>query len=237
MRSVFWLTLIFFVSLSITASAVELNSIDIGTAELLPGETVIEDGEYTITAAGHDIWGGADGFRFVYLELSGDLDASVQITFFNRGVHEWAKAGIMARDTLDAGSANFLSTADESTAFGAQDSWRLTKGGNSSEWNLWEQGGPQGFADGDWIRLKRDANAFTGFYHADGEDDWIEMNTVEIEMDEPILVGLIVSSHNQNVLTTATFADFTVENANVKFPLTAVEPLNKLPAVWGNIKR
>lgn len=237
MRSIFWLTLTFFVSLSITASAVELTSIDIGTAELLPGETVIENGEYTITAAGHDIWGNADGFRFAYLELSGDFDASVQIPFFNRGVDPWAKAGIMGRDTLDADSANFISTADESSGYGAQDSWRLTKGGSSSEWNLWENGGPQGFTDGDWVRLKREANAFTGFYHEDGEDDWIEMNTVEIKMDEPIFVGLIVTSHNQNILTTATFANFTVENADVKFPTTAVEPFNKLPAVWGNIKR
>ena len=117
MRLTFWLTLIFLVSLSITASAVELTSIDVGTAALLPGETVIEDGEYTISAGGHDIWGNADGFRFVYLELSGDFDASAQIPFFNRGVDPWAKAGIMARDTLDADSANFISTADENRLF------------------------------------------------------------------------------------------------------------------------
>jgi hypothetical protein len=237
MRLFYCLALTLLFCIATIANAVDLINLDIGTAALVPGETVVEDDQYTITAAGHDIWGNADGFRFVYLELEGDFDASVQITFFQRGIHEWAKAGLMARDTLDANSANFLSTAAESAAFGAQISWRSAAGDRTFEWNLWEQGGPMGFEDDDWIRLKREGDDFTGFYHADGDADWIPMDTVTISMDEPILVGMIVTSHVQNTLTTATFANFTVDNAKVKFPTTAVELTDKLPVTWGDIKR
>ena len=238
MRCSFLLVLGLYVFFSATAFAVELTSLDVGTAEQLPGETVFEGDQITVSAAGNDIWGNADGFRFIYLELSGDFDASAQIPFFNRGVDEWSKAGIMGRDTLDADSPNVLSTADESLSFGAQVSWRSTKAGSTSEWNLWENGGPQGFEDGDWIRLQREGDTFTGYYHADGEEDWLDMQPIDVQMDEPIYVGLAVTSHNAAVLTTATFAGFTVQNASVNFPGgKAVDPQSKLSVAWATLKQ
>ena len=68
----------------IVVLAAELESIDIGDAANTPGSTKLENGKYTITGSGNDIWGTADGCRFVYMEISGDFVATVQITDFER---------------------------------------------------------------------------------------------------------------------------------------------------------
>jgi len=88
-----------------------LESLDIGDAIEKPGSTdILPDGTATIVGAGHDIWDAADGFRYVYLPISGDFEADVQITYFERTT-QWAKAGLMARQTVDPDSKNALSTA------------------------------------------------------------------------------------------------------------------------------
>ena len=71
------------------------------------GEATLDDAEATLIAGGDDIWNNADQFTFLYKEISGDFDVAVvvqSIEFTN----EWAKAGIMARQTLEPGSINVL---------------------------------------------------------------------------------------------------------------------------------
>ena len=64
-------------------------------------------GTYTLTASGADIWGTADQFHFAYKTLTGagSIVARVQSVQNTNG---WAKAGVMIRETLDAGSKHAL---------------------------------------------------------------------------------------------------------------------------------
>ena len=102
---------IFVFVLFLGTSSYALESLDIGDAADKPGSTeILPDGTITIVGAGHDIWDNADGFRYVYMPITGDFEASVQITYFER-VTQWAKAGLMARQSVDADSVNALSTA------------------------------------------------------------------------------------------------------------------------------
>jgi len=54
-------------------------------------------------AAGNDIGGSADQFNFEYQACTGDFDVSVRMAGLSPS-DVWAKAGLMARETLDAGS-------------------------------------------------------------------------------------------------------------------------------------
>jgi hypothetical protein len=64
-------------------------------------------GTYTMTAAGVDIWDTSDEFRYAYQQLSGDGEIVVQVLSVDN-THDFAKAGVMIRNTLDAGSANAI---------------------------------------------------------------------------------------------------------------------------------
>ena len=61
------------------------------------------NGAFTVSGSGTDIWNAADDFRFVYKRLTGDGSILVKVdSLVNTNV--WAKAGVMIRQSLDAGS-------------------------------------------------------------------------------------------------------------------------------------
>lgn len=215
-----------------------LTSIDIGTAANKPGSTEIDlaTGTCTVIGSGHDIWGNADGFRFVYtLPISGDFEVAVRIVSFER-VDKWAKAGLIARQSLQPGAQNALSTAAagvDDEPLGVQLTWREQTDGETQELNYWELGGPSGFNDGEWVRLTRQGDDFAVSWSEDGEEWADDYATVTIPMDDPILVGLAVTSCDENLLCQAVFENLRVNNVPI---LTAVNPKGKLTATWGEVK-
>ena len=73
-------------------------------------EVELDGSTSTFVAGGHDIWDNADQFAFLYKEVSGDFDVSVIVEEIELS-NAWAKAGIMARQTLEPGSINVLAAA------------------------------------------------------------------------------------------------------------------------------
>ena len=55
--------------------------------------------------SGSDIWERADGFRFVYRALTGDGTVEAQVASL-QNTNGWAKAGVMIRESLAAGSSS-----------------------------------------------------------------------------------------------------------------------------------
>jgi hypothetical protein len=219
-----------------TCVQADLESLDVGDAANKPGSTeILDDGTITVIGAGHDIWDNADGLRYVYTEVSGDFEAIVQITYFERVAGEpWAKAGLVARETVDPGAKNALSTAAAGDAYGVQLTWRPQTNGPTSELNYWEMGGPTRFNDGEWIRLTRSGDDFSASWSDDGvtwDDDYA---TVTIDMDETITVGLAVTGHDVAKSCEASFKNFTING--ISAVSTAVSPCGKLPATWGETK-
>ncbi|MEJ2705859.1 MAG: hypothetical protein P8Z79_25755, partial [Sedimentisphaerales bacterium] len=60
-------------------------------------------GTYTMTAIGADIWNAADAFHYAFKTLNGAGSMQVQVLSV-QDTDPWAKAGVMIRETLDAGS-------------------------------------------------------------------------------------------------------------------------------------
>jgi len=240
MRGIPLLSLSVLVSILVLGSGTyvqaRLDSVDIGTAEQTPGSTeMLPDGTFTIVGAGHDVWGTADGFRYVYTEISGDFNVAVQVTEFER-VEDWTKAGLMARQSVDPGAKNALSTAAAGLDLGVQITWRAETEGETDELNFWELGGPTGFNDGEWIGLTRSGNDFSVSWSDDGVNWSDDYATVVIEMDDPILVGLAVTSCDAALTCRSVFKNMTVNGASIMEFAAPVSPSGKLPAVWADIK-
>jgi len=228
---------VFLFMLSLGTIGYSLESLDIGDAANMPGSTdILSNDTITIVGAGHDIWDAADGFRYVYMPISGDFEAAVQVTSFER-VTQWAKAGLMARQSVDADSKNAMSTAAAGNVpgpdLGVQLTWRADKAGETKELDYWDLGGPTGFNDGEWINITRVGNDFSASWSKDGKTWVADYATVTIEMTDPILIGLIVTSCDAAISCESTFKNFTVNNKSV---LAVVSSNGKLSKTWGEIK-
>ena len=57
---------------------------------------------FSVTSTGTDIWNNADQFRFVYKTLSGNGSITARVDSLTRS-DAWSKAGVMIRESLDAG--------------------------------------------------------------------------------------------------------------------------------------
>lgn len=68
------------------------------------GQRRSDDGRVALYAAGSDIWGAADSFRFAWTE-PGDAAFAIRTRVHSlRATHEYAKAGLMVRQSLAADS-------------------------------------------------------------------------------------------------------------------------------------
>jgi len=170
------------------------KSQDIGSPALA-GTTSYQSGTYTITAAGADIWGSFDQFRYVYQPVTGDTDIIVRVKSIQYA-NSWSKAGVMIRESLSASSryAMALMSAGKGSAF----IWRLDTGGLSDSVVVGSGAPPA------WVRLKRSGFQFNAYRSTDGST-WTSMGTETIPMANTVYVGLAVTSHNASSTTTAVF--------------------------------
>jgi hypothetical protein len=205
-----------------------LLNTDIGWAgDPAPPGTAFDCGEVIqVTAGGTDIWGNADHSHFVYTERYGDFDMIVQVTRLDP-LNRWAKAGLDARISLDAGSPHIMSVftpfgvcppgqADVG-ADGIDAGIRTTPNGGTTWWGGW--GAPVLSAGINWMRLQRIGDQFLAYHSADGQNWVLHANSSahgngELPpnlcgmVPQRLLVGLNTSSHNNGNATTADYRNF-----------------------------
>ncbi len=190
-----------------------------------------EGSTFVIKAGGHDIWGSADQFTYVYKTMSGDFDV-MAIVHSLEYTHDYAKAGIMARQDVSPGSANALAYS-RGTDDLAMLQRREVADSDSASGRMTSTGAERPVT----IRLTRTGNEFTGGWSLDGGKTW-EDNVhsdgtttlpVNLDMTDPILLGIAVTSHVVGTLTTA-------EVEVLNDPSSAVRPAQKLTITWGVVK-
>lgn len=157
------------------------------------GSASASGGVFSIQGSGADIWGTADEFRFVYQTLNGDGELIAQVNSISY-THPWAKAGVMIRETLDAGSKHAMTVV--TPANGVSFQRRTADDGISYHTTISGQTAPQ------WLRIVRSGSTFTSYYSSNGSN-WTEIGSISISMSSSALVGLCVTSHNDGTLTAA----------------------------------
>ena len=187
------------------------KSEDIFFDETVPGDAGYDPAAkmFTVTGTGSDIGGTADNFRFVCLEVSGKvtLKANVQL-YVGTGHTEWAKAGLMIRDSLEVDSAYGLAMIRSwGRDFGPQ--WR-DYAGNSTASNdgINVPGGTEAGRQNGIIEITRDGTN-VGFYYYDASTGkQTETLIQEIpDLTDPIYAGLAVTSRTTGQSSTGIFTD------------------------------
>ncbi|MEO8616473.1 MAG: sialate O-acetylesterase [Luteolibacter sp.] len=154
-------------------------------------------GTFTVTAAGTDIWNGADVFHFIAAPVSGDATIIARIT----GPNSAGKAGLMFRQSLAANSAySFINING-----GAKFENRATAGAGASN-----AGGTGTLTYPYWLKLVRTGNSFVASVAAlASPNTWIQVGTTQtVVMADPIYVGLAFCGQN-NISRTFTFDNIT----------------------------
>ena len=159
-----------------------------------PGQASHNPGAKTFTVAGsgNDLWGPADGLSFVYQPRSGDVSLVAHVVTFEE-THEWARFGVMIRQSLDPGSPMAIMA--------------LTPGRGSTFVFRRESGGPcdnVGNAGQHWLKITRVGSTITGYVSPDGRQ-WKLHGKAEIPMSGTIYLGLGVCSHDQGRLNKVLF--------------------------------
>src|SRR5206468_12268350 len=137
--------------------------------------------------------GTADQFHFVYQQISGDVDVVARVVSI-KNTNSWAKAGVMIRESLSAGSRHAYALA--SAAQGYEFEGRIDPGGYTDS-TRGGAGTPPG-----WVRLVRTGFELKAFRSSDGLT-WTSMGSDTVPMGDTVYVGLAVTSHATGSATTA----------------------------------
>jgi len=157
-------------------------------------------GTYTIVGSGADIWGNSDQFHYAYRELTGDATMIARVADNGSGTNEWAKGGVMIRQSLDAGSTHRYMPITAGGGNGASFQGRPVADAASNNVDSGEVVAPPY-----WVKLERVGNDFTGSISPDGIT-WTQLGGAEtVEMTDPVLIGLAVTSHQSGEKRTFTF--------------------------------
>lgn len=200
--------IVFWAAASLAAQTGKLglftNSGDVGEPAI-KGSTAYDEakGEYRLTGAGANIWAKADQFQYVWREMTGDFAVTATVQFVGQGAIEHRKAGIMLRKGLDTDSpyVDLMLHGNGMPAF----QWRNTKGDITNGIDL-PFDGPAKFK----LRLVRRGGIVVASLGKAGQE-LRELGHTQVQLGNPVNVGLAVSSHKPDTAETAIFSDVTVE--------------------------
>ncbi len=139
----------------------------------------------------------SDQFNFNFQIVSGDFDRQVRVPSLG-SVDSWAKAALLARETLDPGSRMAAAVATPGLQ-GSFFEYRPTAYAKAVMTGSFPPN-PQNI----WLRLKRAGNVFTGYASYDGQT-WIQLGTTTLALPNSIYVGLGLASHDNGIPVTAQF--------------------------------
>ncbi len=169
----------------------------------IDGDAASEDGRFTLSATGRDIWGTADELRFAWRPLSGNGDIVARIDSL-QAVHRWSKAGIMIRGSAAAGAPHAFMLVSGASGLAFQR--RTVADGVSTTTDGGAGAAPR------WLWLSRRGDRISAYAAVD-RGAWRLVGSDTIRMGEQVLAGLALASHDPAVLATAVFSNVSVAPA------------------------
>jgi Bacterial Ig domain len=147
------------------------------------GNASVTAGVFTVRGSGADVWGPADAFRFVYQSLAGDGTIIARVASV-QNVYAWTKAGVMIRQTTDAGSTQTSMFVTPGKGLSFQ---RRTAANGTSVSTTIAGAAPY------WVRLVRAGQVITASVSPDGTS-WTDVGQDTIAISGAVWIGLAVTS-------------------------------------------
>ncbi|MBL7184700.1 MAG: hypothetical protein ISS70_00110 [Phycisphaerae bacterium] len=180
-------------------------------------------GTTTIVGRGADIWGTSDQFQYAYTTLTGNGSMTVKVDSL-AFTDPWTKAGIMIRETLDAGSSFAMIAATGSNGVRFQARTMADQDADADDAVATAEA--MALTAPVWIKIERMFPMINAYYSTDGvtfiPSTW---NPQVIPMTPaPIHIGLAVTSHSgADTYAEAVFSELSSDGGVMPGPLTSVE--------------
>jgi len=201
--------------------AVKLQPGDIGAVSI-PGSTIEDNGFYTITGSGSDIWGQADAFHFARASMHGDVTLTVHVNDIQNSDSR-AKAGLMIRDSLDPNSEYVILFISPGAGIG----FEQRKGAGSPSDSVQNVYGTKPPC---WLRLIKRGLTVAAYSSPDGFQ-WKSIGTTTLVFAQNFYAGLVVCSRTANSVCTTTFNNFsTAKDDTLIVTSSPSVPENQAPA-------
>ena len=182
---------------------------DIGGVQA-EGQACNDNGFYTVSGSGADIWGANDEFRYIYTNQEGDVEIIAKVNSV-QNTNAWAKAGPMIRASSASNSAMAIVLQRPDNQVGFQ--WRVAAGNNAT----WTGSLVGGTATTKFLRLTREGDLFQAYYSTSTSNGpWTQIGgAVNISMNANALVGLAVTSHNDGAICQVSFEEVRLETCTL----------------------
>ena len=195
------------------------------TGAAAPGSVTVDEaaGTTTIVGRGADIWGTSDQFQYAYTTITGNGSMTVKVDSLAH-TDPWTKAGIMIRETLDAGSsfAGVFATGENGVRFQA----RAMADQSATADDAVATDEAMALTAPVWIKIERMFPMINAYYSTDGVT-FVPMgwNPQVIPMSPaPIYIGLAVTSHSgAETYAEAVFSELSSDGGVAAGPLTSAE--------------
>ena len=161
-------------------------------------------GTFTLTGAGTDIWDTADEFHYAFKTLTGPGSIVARVNSIEN-TNAWAKAGVMIRETLDAGSKHVLACVSPENGVAFQR--RTTADAASTNTN------ETGITAPHWVKIERDMMGNFTVMHSTNDTAWqsvADAIPITVSMASNVYIGLALTSHDATATTQAVFSNVTM---------------------------
>jgi hypothetical protein len=152
-----------------------------------------------LAGGGADIGGANDQFYFASVERTGDFDVKARLLSLEN-TDVWAKAGLMARESLAPG-ASFAATLASPSLAGCFFQSRTAPGNAIQPKGCY----PVNYPD-TWLRLQRTGDVFNSYASLDGLT-WTLLASGTIAISNRVYLGFAVASHATNRTALARFSE------------------------------
>jgi len=156
--------------------------------------------EYSLSAAGTNMWAQRDEFHFVWRKMKGDFILQARVELIGKGVDPHRKLGLIVRTSLDADSpyADAAVHGDGLTSL----QLRRTKGAITEQVESPLEGA-------DVIQLERKGTTYV-FSAAKYGEPYVPVQVTDLALGDDVYAGLFLCSHNPDVVEKAVFRDVRV---------------------------
>ena len=175
--------------------------------------------QYTLTAAGYNIWYSRDEFLYLWTKVSGDLSLAADVTFPNPDGYGDRKAVLIIRQSLDDDSKEALAglhgTAMLQFAQRPDTGHRIT----DMEYRFDGRGRPEGASPDSLVTIypkrigiEKRGDAISLFVSVDGEPMHQLGPPITMHFDGPFYIGIGFCSHQPDKVDTAILSGVVIEN-------------------------
>ncbi len=152
--------------------------------------------EYSMSAAGFNMWANRDEFHFLWKRMTGDFILQARVEFIGKGVDPHRKLGWIVRSTLDDDSPYADATVHGDGLTSLQ--FRRTKGAITEQVRSTATGP-------DFIQLERKGSDY--IFSAAHFGEPLATCQTNLALGDEVYAGLFLCSHNSNVVEKAIFRD------------------------------